>query len=187
MCSSVDAHRCERFLKKIGALLDVAICPASDAAMELWARMEVREPELNHKCVLWAHECIWFFQPRLADCAPYPPSTDYTCDDLGPPDSRFGCDRSSVSRFTSAAPSWRDQSPDALMLRGSNRMWLRRWRLGLQVLLGSPSRQDPFGGFRIVAGHLFLRSLELLNGLNIFAGQLVLARGELLDGLRILS
>jgi hypothetical protein len=73
------------------------------------------------------------------------------------------------------------------MLRGSNRMWLRRWRLGLQVLLGSPSRQDPFGGFRIVAGHLFLGSLELLNGLNIFAGQLVLARGELLDGLRILS
>ena len=44
--------RCKRFLKKIGTWSDAAICPASDAAMELRARMGVRRPEPNHKRVL---------------------------------------------------------------------------------------------------------------------------------------
>jgi len=44
--------RCKRFLKSIGAKSDAAICPASDAAMELRARMGVRRPEPNHKRVL---------------------------------------------------------------------------------------------------------------------------------------
>jgi len=36
-------------------VVGAAICPASnDAAMELRARMGVRRPEPNHKCVLWA-------------------------------------------------------------------------------------------------------------------------------------
>src|SRR5260370_18753715 len=46
--------RCKRFLKKIGTSSDAAICPASDAAMELRACMGVRGPEPNHNCLLQA-------------------------------------------------------------------------------------------------------------------------------------
>ena len=46
--------KCKRFFRRIGTLSDAAICPASDAAMELRARMGVRGPEPNHKCVLQA-------------------------------------------------------------------------------------------------------------------------------------
>jgi len=41
-----------RFSKKIGTWSDAAIYPASDAAMELRARIGVRRPEPNHKRVL---------------------------------------------------------------------------------------------------------------------------------------
>jgi len=53
-------------------LPDVAICPASDAAMELRARMGVRGSEPNHKCVLQCDEYIWFFRPGIADCCTVP-------------------------------------------------------------------------------------------------------------------
>ena len=46
--------KCKRFFRRIGTLSDAAICPASDAAMELRACMGVRGPEPNHKCVLQA-------------------------------------------------------------------------------------------------------------------------------------
>jgi hypothetical protein len=65
-------RQCKRFFQKIGTLSDAAICPASDAAMELRARMGVRGPEPNHKCVLGHDEYIWFFRPRLADCCAIP-------------------------------------------------------------------------------------------------------------------
>ena len=62
--------------------------------MELQARMGVRGPEPNHKCVLQARWVIWFFRPRLADCCAIPsfyrlhPATT-----SGPQGSRLGRDR----------------------------------------------------------------------------------------------
>ena len=79
--------------------------------------------------------------PVSPTVAPYPPSTDYTCDDLRPARSRPGCDRSSVVFLLCS----RAQTIRAILLASATVTSIRGLRASIC------SSHEPLGAPRLLA------------------------------------